>query len=290
VNSPAPSCITVLGPGLLGGSLLMALRQRHPQARLQVWARRAESVQEVLSRKIADHASMEIASACEGADLIVLCTTVDSMGTLAKEIVAAKTAPNCVVTDVGSVKGPVVDALEEVLLKSGCQFIGSHPMAGSERAGLEAARADLFEGFVCVLTPTLFTTDHALQCARWLWTLLGCRLLEMPPDEHDRKAARISHLAHLTAVITTLAALRPDISAADCAGNGFRDTTRIAAGDPSMWTGIVGQNRAEVLAALQDASEALAELLEAVESRDDKGLLQLLREAKHLRDAALSRD
>jgi prephenate dehydrogenase len=289
VNSPTPSRITVLGPGLLGGSLLMALRQRHPEVRLQAWARRQESVEEVLKRNAADHASTEIASACEGADLIVLCTTVDSMSSLAKEIASAKTAPNCVVTDVGSVKAPVVDALEEVLQKSGCQFVGSHPMAGSERAGLDAAKADLFEGAVCILTPTLFTTDHALQTARWLWTLLGCRLLEMPPDEHDRKAARISHLAHLTAVVTTLAALRPDISAADCAGNGFRDTTRIAAGDPAMWTGIVGQNRNEVVAALKDAREALAELLETIENQDYKGLLQLLREAKHLRDAALSR-
>ncbi len=284
---PPPSRITVLGPGLLGGSLLMALRQHLPEARLQAWARRPESVQDVLARKIADLASSNVSEACEDADLIVLCTPLDRMGPLAEEIAKAKTAPGCVVSDVGSVKAPLVSSLEQIFSKTGCQFIGSHPMAGSERAGLEAARADLFQGSVCVITPTLFTTDHALQRARWLWALLGCRLLEMPPDEHDRKAARISHLAHLTAVITTLAALRPDISAADCAGNGFRDTTRIAAGDPSMWTGIISQNRAEVIAALQDTREALAEMLDAVQSQDDKALLQLLREAKHLRDLAL---
>jgi prephenate dehydrogenase len=268
----------------------MALRQKLPAVRLQAWARRAESADEVLRRQLADTASTDLAAACEGAELIILCTTVDSMGALAKQIASAPTAPNCVVTDVGSVKAPVVDALEDVLLKSGCQFVGSHPMAGSEKGGLEAAKADLFDNSVCIITPTLFTTDHALQTAHWLWTLLGCSLLEMPPDEHDRKAGRISHLPRLTAVVTTLAALRRDISAADCAGNGFRDTTRIAAGDPAMWTGIVGQNRAEILAALQDAREALAELVEAVESSDDKGLLRLLREAKTLRDAALSRD
>lgn len=266
----------------------MALRQRCPQARLQAWARRAEAAKDLESRNLADLATTDAAQACEGADLIVLCTPLENMVPLAEQIARAKPAPNCVITDVGSVKGPVVSALEQIFPKTSFQFIGSHPMAGSERAGIEAARAELFDGSACVVTPTLFTTNHALQQARWLWALVGCRIVEMSPDEHDAKVARISHLAHLTAAVTTLAALRSDISASDCAGNGFRDSTRVASGDPELWTGIISQNREEVAAALQDARTALAELLDAVESHDDKALLRLLREAKLLRDSALS--
>lgn len=266
----------------------MALRQHAPEARLHAWARRAESVADLMARKIADHASTEVAAACEGAELIVLCTTLESMSGLAEEIAKAKLAPGCIITDVGSVKGSVVPVLEQAFQKSNCQYLGSHPMAGSERAGIEAARADLFERSVCVITPTLFTTDDALTRVRWLWNLLGCSLVEMSPDEHDAKVARISHLPHLAAAITALAALRPDISAAECSGNGFRDTTRVASGDPTLWTGILSQNRAEVAAALRDARTALAELLEAVESHDDKTLLHLLSEAKVLRDSALA--
>jgi prephenate dehydrogenase len=287
ISSP-PNCVAVFGPGLLGGSLLMALRKHSPKVRLHAWARRSEAAQDLQVRNLADLATTDAAQACEGADLIVLCTPLENMAALAEGIANAKPSPECVITDVGSVKGAVVSALEQVFPKTGFHFIGSHPMAGSERAGIEAARADLFEGSVCVVTPTLFTTDHALQQVRWLWSLIGCRIVEMPPDEHDAKVARISHLAHLTAAVTALAALRSDISASDCAGNGFRDTTRVASGDPDLWAGIISQNRAEVTAALKDARTALAELLDAVESHDDKALLRLLREAKLLRDSALS--
>ena len=282
--SALPRSIAIIGPGLLGGSIAQAWRRISPDSQLRIWGRRDEAVAAVHTRGLADFASTSIEEVCAGAELVVLCTPVETMEAQATQIANAALAENCVVTDVGSVKGPVVSALESVFLPRGIAFLGSHPMAGSERAGLDAARADLFQNATCILTPTLFTTDHALAFVRSFWLALGCRLQEMAPDEHDRKIARISHLPHLAAAAVTMAALHSDPSAASCVGNGFRDATRIAAGDPDLWTGILLQNRAEIVPALADARRAISELLAMLEEVDEKTLRRFLAEAKSLRD------
>lgn len=285
MSSAFPTRIAIFGPGLLGGSVLMALRQALPQAHLRVWARRPDSVVEIEAIGLADFASVDVHEVAADAELVILCTPVETMAGLAGELAKAKLAPHAVVTDVGSVKGPIVSALEDIFASTGFEFVGSHPMAGSERAGLEAARVDLFQRQVCIITPSLFTTDHALKTTRAFWELLGCRVIEMAADEHDRKIARISHLPHVAAAVTTLASLEDDVSAGECAGNGFRDTTRVAAGDPGLWTGILLQNRTEVLAAVRAASERFSELLAILENGDEIGLRRFLREAKMLRDS-----
>jgi prephenate dehydrogenase len=279
-----PTTIAILGPGLLGGSLALALRECSPGSRIHIWGRRKEAVAEVEARGFADLASTDVCEVCKGADLVILCTPVETMASLAAEIAASELNPNCVITDVGSVKTPVVNSLEPLFARGTARFIGSHPMAGSERAGLEAARANLFQKATCIITPTLFTSDHALETMRVFWKALGCQLLEMSPEDHDRKIARISHLPHLVAAAVTFAALHRDPSAAACVGNGFRDATRIAAGDPDLWTGIVLQNRAEIVPALADARHAISELLAMLEEVDEKTLRRFLGDAKSLRD------
>lgn len=285
MNSGLPSRIAIIGPGLLGGSLLLALRQKLPAVHLRAWARRPGSVTQLKEGAFADVASTDLEEVVADADLVVLCTPVETMAALATQLAALPLAPDCVITDVGSVKASIVSTLEDIFASSGSHFIGSHPMAGSERAGLEAARVDLFTRQACIITPSLFTTDHALQTARAFWELMGCRLLEMSAEEHDRKVARISHLPHLAAAVTTLAALHDDITAAECAGNGFRDTTRVSAGDADLWTGILLQNREEVLASVRAASGRFSELLAILENADEIALRRFLREAKLLRDS-----
>ena len=184
----------------------------------------------------------------------------------------------------GSVKGSVVAALEPLFKDSRGTFIGSHPMAGSERAGIEAAREDLFDGARCLITPTASTSAETQQRVTAFWHAMGCSTEAMPPDVHDRKVARISHLPHLTASALVLAALSSDPSAMTCVANGFRDSTRIAAGDPGMWTGILSENRAEVLHGLAALSTRLAELVEIIQNSDDEALRRFLAEAKALRD------
>lgn len=277
--------ITILGPGLLGGSLAMALKKRLPGSEVRIWARRPEAAAEVANRKLCSLATTSVSEAVDRSEFIVLATPIEAMPALAAEIAASKAAPGCIVTDVGSVKGGVVSALEPLLQGSGLRFAGSHPMAGSEKTGLSAARADLFDGAKCLVTRTEMTDPAALAETISFWTMLGCEVLPpMSPAEHDRKAARISHLPHLLAAVTTLAALRSDGSALECSGNGFRDTTRVAAGDPDLWAGIIKANRAETAAALRDAGDQLAELLEMVEGLNEGALRRFLAEAKALRD------
>jgi prephenate dehydrogenase len=293
VSTDLPQRIAILGPGLLGGSLLLALRELVPGAHLRAWGRDAGRIAKVAALKhkgvrVADIASTNLGEVVADAQLIVLCTTVAAMPPLARQLVQLSVAPDCVVTDVGSVKASVVAPLEQLFAQSPLHFIGSHPMAGSESAGLENAAADLFQGATCLLTPTLLTEAHALHTARAFWKRLGCTLVELSPEEHDRKVARISHLPRLAASVLTLAALHDDPSAADCMGNGFRDTAiRVASGEPDMWTGIVAANRAEVLAAVRDARDRFSDILSMIERADDKALTRFLADAKSLRDKLL---
>lgn len=271
------STISILGPGLLGGSLALAIQERMPQARLRLWARRGSAEAEIRARGIHAEFFTDATAASQGADLILLATPVETMPALAAQIALATLADSAVVTDVGSVKGSVVRELTPIL---GSRFLGSHPMAGSEKTGIETARADLFQGAACLLTPTL---DQDAAPLRRFWECLGCRVLEMTPEEHDRKVARISHLPHWMAVLTTLAALRHDPDAVVCAAGGFRDTTRVAGGDPGLWTGISLANREALLESLRAASTAMTELLEILSKPDEEALHQLLAEAQNLR-------
>jgi prephenate dehydrogenase len=260
------------------------LRERCAGIHLRVWARREEAATEVGKAGIADLATSDLNLAVADVGFIVLCMPVEHMADIAKLLLKAPVQPGCVVTDVGSVKTSVVFGLEQIFAGSQLHFLGSHPMAGSEKAGFEASRADLFEGASCLLTPTLLTDSAALQVTRAVWQKVGCRLREMSPEDHDRIVARVSHLPHLAAAAVTLAALHDNGDAADCIGNGFRDTTRVAAGDPELWRGIVVENRAEVMAALADARDRFNELLAMLEKMDDKALRHFLSEAQQLRN------
>ena len=239
--------IAILGPGLIGGSLALALR-RLGGSHVTLWARRLEAVSEVLSAGCADAATADLAAAVKGADLVVLCVPVGAMRGLAAAIAPAIRS-DCVVTDVGSVKATVLTELRPIFRESG-RFVGSHPMAGSEHTGLAAARADLFDGTTCIVTPERDTDAAALGKVRDLWKKIGCRVVELPAAEHDECVALVSHLPHLLAatLINTIAAQNEH--AFRVVGPGFRDTTRVAGGPPEMWREILRENSAAVLPAI----------------------------------------
>ncbi len=277
--------IAIYGPGLLGGSLALAIQERMPGATLRLWARRESAEAGIRARGIRADFFTDAAAAAAGATLIILCTPVETMPALAAQIAQADLSPDCLITDVGSVKGSVVRALEPVL---GARFIGSHPMAGSEKTGIDVARADLFQNATCLLTPGSCLRQQvggspALHRLHTFWQALGCRTLELSPEEHDEKVARISHLPHMMAAVTTLAALRTDPAAVACVANGFRDTTRVAGGDPGLWTGIALENRDSLLACLRSASDTLTELVEILSKPDEDALRRFLAEAQSLR-------
>jgi prephenate dehydrogenase len=281
------SRIAVIGPGLLGGSLIRAIRYRAGGAiELRAWGRREEPLRQLLAEGAVTTASTDIGAVARDADLIVLCTTVGAMGGSVRAILqAGSLAPGCVVTDVGSVKSPVVAELEPLIASAGGRFIGSHPMAGSEQGGLENASADLFEGAACLITPTETSDPAAMESVEALWRWLGCRTHRLDPAAHDRAVALISHLPHIVAAILTESILGTEPGAGQFAGGGFRDSTRIAGGSPDMWTEILLENRDAVRDALRQFHHLTGETLAFFDGMRKEDLHRLLASAKKRRDA-----
>jgi prephenate dehydrogenase len=250
--------ITLIGVGLLGGSLGLVLKRRHLAGSVVGYVRRAASVRECERAGAVDLATLDLAQAVTGAELAVLCTPLAQMRSLVQQMLPALKR-DAIVTDVGSVKGSVVRELESLVGKAGAYFVGSHPMAGAEKTGVAAARADLFENAVCVTTPTAKTNRAALRKVEELWTSIGCRVLRLAPEVHDELVSRSSHLPHVVAAGLANLVLRPGAPGAQamlCA-NGFRDTTRIASGSPEMWRDIALANRKNLGRAMKDfVSEA----------------------------------
>src|SRR5262245_58148698 len=187
--------IALVGVGLLGGSLGLAARQRGLAGRVVGFVRRAESVAECKAAGAVDDAATDLAAVIRDADLVVLGTPIAQMDSLVSRMLTAL-KPGALVTDVGSVKAGVVSALESRVAEVGAHFIGSHPMAGAEKMGVAAARADLFEGAVCVTTPTAQSDRNLAERLEDFWRALGGRPLRLSAELHDDLVSRSSHLPH----------------------------------------------------------------------------------------------
>ena len=277
--------LTIIGAGLLGGSIGLAARASGLAKRVSALVRRPESVAECQALGIADEVTLDPAEAVTGADLIVLCTPISGMAGLAKRTLP-DLKPGAVITDVGSTKQQLVAALTPLCAGAGARFIGSHPMAGSDQTGPGAARADLFDGSVCVLTPTTDTHADTLATVNDFWTSLGSRPIVMPADTHDRLVARCSHLPHLlasTLVRRVLDAAHGEQQTQLCA-TGFRDMTRLAAGSPVMWRDIVGSNRDDILAAIDEFANELGELRGLIAGDSPEAIEAWLQQAKVARN------
>jgi prephenate dehydrogenase len=277
--------VAVLGPGLLGGSIALALRA-DPLVEVRLWARRSAAVDEARALKIANLATDNAEEAVTGADIVVVCVPIGAMAEVLKAALPG-ISPSALVTDVGSVKKPVCDILAP-LLTDRALFVGSHPMAGSEKAGISAARPDLFIHSVCIVTPESGRTPPvAIERAQDFWSRLGCRVRSLPPQVHDEVCSLISHLPHLVAaaLVQNVEAILPE--AFGFCGTGFRDTTRIASGLPEMWTEILGSNRAAVAANLRSLIgilQPLAAHLERGGTDAEKAIRDFLTSGKKLRD------
>ncbi len=262
------------------------MRRRGLAGEVHGFARREATAREALEAGAVDVAGDRLGEAVSGADLVVLCTPVARMAGLATEVVPFL-EPRACVTDVGSVKASVVAGAEGPIAAAGAFFVGSHPMAGSERTGVGAAREDLFDGALTVVTPTSASDAAAVILVRELWESVGSKVSTMTPALHDELVARSSHLPHLVAVALAQFVLSPAHPAEQgsvCA-SGFRDTTRVASGSPEMWRDIGLGNRAAILSALDGMEGMLGELRSLLEARDGEGLEAFLRSAKERRDA-----
>jgi prephenate dehydrogenase len=277
--------ITLIGVGLLGGSLGLALKRRRFAKSVVGFVRRTASVGECERLGAVDRATLDVWDAVDGADLIVLCTPIAQMRPLMKQALPA-VKRGAIVTDVGSVKASVVDDLEEMVAGVGGFFVGSHPMAGAEKTGVAAAEADLFADAVCVITPTRRSKPAAVRKVGQLWEAVGARVLTLRPETHDELVSRSSHLPHVVAAGVANLVLSPEHpqeQAMLCA-NGFRDTTRVASGSPEMWRDIAVANRANLSRALGKLVDDLERFRRTLRRGDADAIAKFFEVAKARRD------
>jgi len=273
------STLAIVGVGLIGGSIALAARRRGVAARIVGSDRSADVLARAQADGLLDEAYPELASAVADADVIVFCTPVDCIAAQVVEA-AAHCRRGTLLTDAGSTKAAIVRDMGG-RLPDGVEFVGSHPLAGSEKHGSSHASAHLLEGRLVIVTPTPDTSDNALTRISAFWTALGARVQAMDADEHDRALALTSHLPHLLS--SALAGILPP-ELYDLTATGFRDTTRLAGGQPGLWSAIFRANPTHVLSALDRLEAQLQHFRQALLKGDSPALEALLQQGKKVRD------
>jgi prephenate dehydrogenase len=272
--------LAIVGVGLIGGSVGLAARARGVAGRIVGVGRSAASLAAARRAGCVDAGTSDLAEAVRDADLVLVCTPVDRIAEHVRTAAAACRS-GTLLTDAGSTKDTIVRSLDGTM-PAEVPFVGGHPLAGSEKRGPEHAHADLFVDRLVILTPTPRTDQIALERVGEFWQALGARVLHMSPQDHDDALAITSHLPHLAAA--AIANSLPD-HLRSLTATGFRDTTRVAAGDPDLWAAIIAQNRGAILAALGRLEERLTDYRQAIEHEDMAALRLLLSEAKTMRDS-----
>ena len=273
--------ISIIGPGLLGASLALALKSRGLCKRVHIWSRRSETRAKALLADWCDATFEHAPEACKGSELVVICTPVETIVPILKEI-APFFDKGTLITDVGSTKKTICQGASSI--KGDFNFIGSHPMAGSEKTGMSHARADLFQGAACILTPGEDAQNAQIVQIHQLWESIGMQVVTTSPEKHDEIVAHISHLPHLLATILCSYLLEKEVGWQQLAGGGLRDTTRVASGDPDLWKQILEHNREDVLRAVDGFQGELQALKTSLLNKDSAGVLARLERGKRFRD------
>jgi len=282
---PLEETVAIVGVGLIGGSLAAALHQRKLARRVIGVGRDTSRLEVARNAGLIDEGSTDLAEVARRASLIVFCTPVERVAEGVRTALARLSSHSALrtphsallLTDAGSVKGPICEALANVP-----NFIGAHPIAGSHRQGFEAADANLFDGKVCVLTPLPSTDEEQVHRLERFWQAVGMKTVTMTPDDHDRSLAMTSHLPHVVAA-SLAATLSPENRS--LTGTGFRDTTRVAAGDPVLWSGILLNNVSHIVAGIEDVQHRLESFRTALKLGNADVLKQLLDEGRVNREA-----
>ncbi len=285
MEGPPFQTITICGPGLLGGSIALAVKEHMPQCQLRLWARRAQPLTLARELGITQHTFEDVQQAVSGAQLIILATPIGTFEELARSMMPAL-SPGAIITDIGSVKAYVHRTTGQLFTERGHLFIGSHPMAGAETQGLEHACATLLKDATVALTNPHGVADEHVARLSAFWQQLGCTTYALEPLNHDRAVARISHTPHILAGLCARSALQGNIPTADLqrlAASGFRDTTRVCAGGTSMWADILWENDVAIRDALAGCINDLQALIRMLEQQDKAGLRRWLEDARDAR-------
>ncbi len=280
--------LVIVGVGLIGGSLALALKAAGVVGRVVGVGRGLANLETALSYGVVDEITRDAAEGVKDADLVFLATPVCSLGPVAEQMMA-HLKPGAILTDGGSVKQAVIDAIEPHL-RADVHFVPGHPIAGTENSGAEAAFASLYQERRCILTPTARTDPAALALVSRMWEIVGSRVEVMEVEKHDRILAAISHLPHMVAyaLVNSVGAYdRYDENILQYSAGGFRDFTRIASSDPTMWTDIALTNRQALVEMMAQFETFFAELKEDVARGDDERLYEFFRRSKKSRDEIL---
>jgi prephenate dehydrogenase len=277
-----PDQLTILAPGLIGGSVARAARTREAAKRIVLWARRPEVRLRLREQPWCDAVADTPEAAVRDASLVVIAAPVDQIIPLTQHI-APTVAAGAIVTDVGSVKGEIA-RLGAVAVAPRAHFVGAHPMAGSEKTGWEHGTAGLFEHRTCFVTPLPESNAHAVASVVAFWRALGAEVVTVGADQHDEIVAHISHLPQIIASNLCAFLAQKNPAWRNHAGGGLRDTTRIAASDPHLWRSILEQNRDEVLRALRQFEDELHQFQAALANRDYAEVVARLERGKAYRD------
>ena len=266
--------IAIIGVGLIGGSLGLAVKKRGLAERVIGIGRREESLKKALHAGAVDRITLNLKGGVEKADFVIIATPVKTIPRIVREI-SAILPKGAIITDVGSTKAWLVSEIGKAL-PEGISFIGGHPLAGSEKNGVEAAREDLFVNSVCVLTSDEKTSPEALETVSSFWESIGAEIIVMSPDRHDFFVAATSHLPHLTAaaMVSLIETLEEEKKGfLPLIATGFKDTTRIALSSPEMWRDICLTNGENIISMIEKLQNLLGEMKEYI-LREEGTLLQ----------------
>ena len=275
------STVAILGTGLLGSSAGIAIHQARLAKRIVAWARKAEVRVRCEASEWCTEVYADPLEAAKDADLVIICTPVQTILPI-YESIAPKLKTGAIVTDVGSTKSLIV-RMARGITPAGTYFIGSHPMAGSEKNGFEAGDGQLFQNRACIVTPLSDTPEPQLETLVRFWSRLGMHVSSVNPEDHDQIVAHISHLPHvLASTLCSYLDTQPH-SWRDLAGGGLRDSTRIAGGDPGLWKDIIEQNSDEIVRSLRAFQEELHTLTSAIANRQTATILNILQRGQQYR-------
>ncbi len=272
--------VSIIGLGLLGGSVALGVRQRLPGTAVIGYSHRPATRRRAKALGVVTETAGNLKAAVATADLVVLATPIFTFEKYFIDL-AGIVPPDCIITDVGSTK-MLPHLWAEKRLTGRVRYVGSHPVAGSEQRGVEFARDDLFDRARCILTTTPTTDRRAVQTLRSFWSALGCSVQVMSPVEHDRVLANISHLPHVMAAGLVNASAEDEML---FAGKGFLDSTRIASGPPTVWTDVLLANRENIVAGMDRAIAELSKLRAAIKGGKREQIEQLLEAARRKRAA-----
>ena len=278
--------VAIIGVGLIGGSLAMAMKHQRMADTIVGIGRGIENLELAKRLGVVDSISLDVESGVAGADLVVVAVPVLKTGGMIKKAASGLTPP-CIITDVGSVKKAIIDECEAGLPK-GITFVPGHPIAGTENSGVEAAMANLYKKRVCVLTPTSNTPQADIATVREMWTEVGAKVVIMDAAAHDRILSAISHLPHMiayTLVSTVAASGEKNIDFLKYSAGGFRDFTRIASSSPEMWTEVCAMNKDNVVGMIENFQRQLEALKRLIAQGDFKGVKETFESAKKIRDS-----